>query len=124
MCSLKVCFGDHLLRVAGRLSGRFRCNASLAIPHRKSFVAIPSLSLVLLGHTSRSVKLSHERRAKLPSLRHFQDQFLTTNKEKWGKKNGPVFRRVCVSDVSGAVVGIAPFESVSELQPHRTIQCH
>ena len=38
-------------------------------------------------HTNRSVKL--------PSFRHFQDQFLTTNKEKWGKKNGPVFRDVC-----------------------------
>ena len=40
------------------------------------------------------------------SFRHFQDQFLTTNK----KKNGPVFRKVYVFDVSRAV-GIA-------------IQCH
>ena len=54
---------------------------------------------------------------KLPSFRHFQDQFLTTNnlKEKWGKKTGPVFRNVCVFDVSRAV-GIARFESVSESQ--------
>ena len=41
-------------------SGRFRHSASLAIPHRKSFAAIPSISLVLLGHTNRSVSLSHE----------------------------------------------------------------
>ena len=103
--------------------GMFRRSASLAIPHRKSFAAIPSLSLGSLGtriaasncHTSRSVKL--------PSFRHFQDQFLTTNKEEWGKKSRPVFRRVCVFDVSRAV-GIARFESVSEPQPHRTIQGH
>ena len=55
--------------------------------------------------------------------RHFQAQFLTTNKEQWGKKNGPVFRNVCAFDVSRAV-GIARFESVSESQPHRAIQCH
>ena len=48
---------------------------------------------------------------------------IDTNKEKWGKKNGPVFRKVCVFDVSRAT-GIARFESVSESQPHRTIQCH
>ena len=43
---------------------------------------------------------------------------ITTNKEK----NGPVFRKVYVFDVSQAV-GIARFESVSESQPHRTMQC-
>ena len=32
-------------RVAGRLSGMFRRSASLAIPHLKSFAAIPSVSL-------------------------------------------------------------------------------
>ena len=42
-----------------------------------------------------------------------------------GNKNGPVFRKVCVFDVSRAV-SIARFESVppSESHPHRTIQCH
>ena len=34
-------------------------------------------------HTNRSVKL--------PSFRHFQDRFLTTNKEKWGKKTALCF---------------------------------
>ena len=68
------------------LNGMFRRSASLAIPHLKSFAAIPSLSLVQLGHTNRSVSCHTNRSVKLPSSRHFQDQFLTTNKEKWGKK--------------------------------------
>ena len=38
-----------------------------------------------------------------------------------GEENGPVFRKVCVFDVSRAV-GITRFESVSDSQPHRTIQ--
>ena len=52
-------------------------------------------------HTNRSVKL--------PSFEHFQDQFFTTNKDKWGKKKDPVFRNVCVFELSRAV-GIARFE--------------
>ena len=48
-----------------RLSGMFRRSASLAIPHRKSFAAIPSVSLVLRGHTNRSVKLSHESQREI-----------------------------------------------------------
>ena len=52
---------------------------------------------MLLGHTNRGASNCHTNRSvKLPSFRHFQDQFLATNKEKWGKKNGPVFRRVFV----------------------------
>ena len=43
-------------------------STSLAIPHRKSFVAIPSLSLVLLRHTSGSVKLSHESQREIALL--------------------------------------------------------
>ena len=42
------------------LSGMFRRSASLAIPHLKSFAAIPSVSLVQPGHTNRNVFLSHE----------------------------------------------------------------
>ena len=42
------------------LSGMFRHSASPAIPYRESFAAIPSVSLVLLGHTNRSVSVSHE----------------------------------------------------------------
>ena len=42
------------------LSGTFRRNTSLAILHLKSFAAMPSVSLVQLGHTNRNVFLSHE----------------------------------------------------------------
>ena len=42
------------------LSGMFRRSTSLAIPHLKSFAAIPSVSLVQLRHTNRNVFLSHE----------------------------------------------------------------
>ena len=38
----------------------FRGSASPTIPHRRSFAAIPSVSLVLLGHTKRNVSVSHE----------------------------------------------------------------
>ena len=105
------------------LSGMFRQSASLAIPHRKSFAAIPSLSLGSLGTWIATSTWHTNRSMKLPPFRHFQDQVLTTDKEKWGKKDGPVFCKVCVFDVSRAV-GIARFESVSELQLHCTIQCH
>ena len=105
------------------LSGMFRRSASLALPHLKSFAAIPSVSLVQLGHTNRSVFCHTNRSVKLPSFRYFQDRFLTTNKEKWGRKNGPVVSQRLCFDVSRAV-GIARFESVSESQPHRAIQCH
>ena len=47
------------------LSGMFRRSASLAIPHHKSFAAIPSLFLVLLGHTNRSVKWAHESQREI-----------------------------------------------------------
>ena len=48
-----------------QLSGMFRRSASLAIPHLKSFAAIPSVSLVQLGHTNRSVFLSHESQREI-----------------------------------------------------------
>ena len=47
------------------LSGMFRRSASLAIPHLKSFAAIPSVSLVQLGHTNRNVFLSHESQRQI-----------------------------------------------------------
>ena len=47
------------------LSGMFRRSASLAIPHLKSFAAIPSVSLVQLGDTNRSVLLSHESQREI-----------------------------------------------------------
>ena len=76
-----------------RLSGMFRRSASLAIPHHKSFAAIPSLSLGSLGTRIAALNCHTNRSVKLPSFRHFQDQFLTTNKEKWGKKTGLCFAR-------------------------------
>ena len=66
-------------------------------------------------HTDRSVNL--------PRLGTFKTNSLLPTRRSWGKKNGPVFDRVCVFDASRAV-GVARFESVSESQPHRTIQCH
>ena len=47
------------------LSGMFRRSASLAILHLKSFAAIPSLSLVQLGHTNRNIFLSHESQLEI-----------------------------------------------------------
>ena len=47
------------------LSGMFRRSASLALPHLKSFAAIPSVSLVQLGHTNRSVFLPHESQREI-----------------------------------------------------------
>ena len=76
------------------LSGMFRRSASLAILHRKSFAAIPSISVVLLRDTNRNVKLSHDsQREVAPSFGHFQDRLLATKKEKWGKKTGLCFAR-------------------------------
>ena len=54
----------NLERPSG-FSGMFRRNASLAIPHLKSFAAIPSMSLVQLGHTNRNVFLSHESQREI-----------------------------------------------------------
>ena len=48
-----------------RLSGMFRRSVSLAIPHLKSFAAMPSVSLVQLGHTNRNVFLSHESQSEI-----------------------------------------------------------
>ena len=45
-----------------------RRSASLAIPHRKSFAAILSVSKVHLGHTNRNVSLSHEPQREIPLL--------------------------------------------------------
>ena len=77
-----------------KLSGVFRRCASLAIPHRKSFAAVPFFPLVLVGHTNRSVCRCHTNSSmKLPLFKRFQDRFLTTNREKW-EQNGASFRKV------------------------------
>ena len=101
----------------------FRRSASLAIPHTKRFAAIRSVSLVLLGHTNRNVKLSLESQREIALVLALLRPIPYYRQGEVGKGNGPVFRKVCVFDVSRAV-GIARFESVSESQPHRTIQCH
>ena len=56
---------------------------------RRDTVPLPRF----LGHTNRSVKLSHESQHEIALFRHFQDQFLTSNKEKWGKKTDLCFAR-------------------------------
>ena len=58
MASLSGAFSEAL-------SGMFRRSASLALPHLKSFAAIPSVSPVQLGHTNRSVFLSHESQREI-----------------------------------------------------------
>ena len=65
----------------------FRRSASLAIPHRKSFAAIVSLSLGSLGTRIAMSNCHTNRSVKLPSFRHFQEQFFMTNKEN-GRKTG------------------------------------
>ena len=69
----------------------FHRSASLAIPHRKSFAAIPPLSLDSLGTRIAASNCHANRSVKLPLFRHFQDEFLTTNREKWEKKTGLCF---------------------------------
>ena len=104
------------------LSGMFRRSASLALPHLKSFAAIPSVSLVQLGHTNRNVFLPHESQREIALVQALSRPIPYCQQGEVGEeKNGPVFRNVCVFDVSRAV-GIARFESVSESQPHRAIQ--
>ena len=73
------------------LSGMFRRSTSLAIPHRKSFAAILSLSLVLFGtriaasncHTNQSVKLNR--------LGTFKTNSLLPTRRSGGRKAGLCF---------------------------------
>ena len=58
-------FPEGCLKVLFQLSGMFRRSASLALPHLKSFAAIPSVSLVQLGHMNRNVFLSHESQREI-----------------------------------------------------------
>ena len=74
----------------------FRRSASLAILHLKSFAAIPSVSLVRLGHTNRNVFLSHESQREIALVEALSRPIPCCQKEKWGKQNGSVFRNVCV----------------------------
>ena len=70
----------------------FRRSASLAIPHRKSFAAILSLSLVLFGHTNRNVKLSHESQHEIaPCFGTFKTSSLLPTRRSGGRKTGLCF---------------------------------
>ena len=69
-------------------------NTSLAILHCKSFAAILSVFRVHLGHTNRSVSLSHESQREIALLalpRPIPDQ-----QGEVGERVGPSFRMVCV----------------------------
>ena len=77
------------------LSGMFHRSALLAIPHRKSFAAISSVSLMLLRHTNNNVRCHMNHSVKLCSFRHLQARFLTTNREKWWKKRAFVLQGLC-----------------------------
>ena len=58
-----------------------------------------------------------------PRLGTFKTNSLLPTRKSGGRKLGLCFAMFVCFDVSRAV-GIARFESVSESQPHRTIQCH
>ena len=67
--------------------------------------------------------LSHESQREIALVEALSRPIPYYQQGEVGEENGPVFRNVCVLDASRAV-GIARFESVSESQPHRTIQYH
>ena len=75
------------------LSGMFRRSASLAIPHRNSFAAIPSLSLGSLGTRIAASNCHTNRSVKLPSFRHFKTNFLLPTRRSGGRKAGLCFAR-------------------------------
>ena len=68
------------------LSGMFRRSASLAIPHRKSFAAIPSLSLGSLDTRIAASNCHTNRSVRLPSFRHFQANSLLQTRRSGGRK--------------------------------------
>ena len=70
----------------------FRRSASLAIPHLKSFAAIPSVSLVQLEHTNRSVFLTHGAQREIgPRLGTFETNSLLPTRRSGGRKMGLCF---------------------------------
>ena len=74
------------------LSGMFRRSASLAIPHLKSFAAIPSVSLVQLGHTNRNVFLSHESQREIALVKALSRPIPYDQQGEAGEE-----KRACVS---------------------------
>ena len=71
----------------------FRCSASLAIPHRARVSPRCSLSpwCSLGGKRIAAFRCRTNHSVKLLLFRHFQDRFLTTNREKWAKTTGLCF---------------------------------
>ena len=82
----------------------FRRSASLAIgPFRISKVSprYRPCPLCHLGTRIAAFSCHTNRSVKLPSFRHFQDQFLYYQQGEVGEENGPVFRNVCVLTFHG-----------------------
>ena len=73
---------------AGTLSGMFRRSASLAIPHRQSFAAIPSLSLGSLGTRIAASNCHTNRSVKLPRLGSLKTNSLLLTRRSGGRKTG------------------------------------
>ena len=70
----------------------FRRTASLALPHLKSFAAIPSVSLVQLGHTNRSVFLPHESQREIALVQALSRPIpLLPTRRSGGRKMGLCF---------------------------------
>ena len=66
----------------------FRRSASLAIPHCKSFAAVPSVSQVLFGHTNRSISLSHESQCEIALIEAPSRPFPDYQQCEVGEKTG------------------------------------
>ena len=112
-----------------RLSGMFRRNASLAIPHRKSFAAIPSVSLVLLAHTNHNVSLSPESKREIALVealsRPIPYSILPTSKSG-GRKTGLCFARFVVLTFRGPLAShdSNPYPNLSRIARYNTTKLH
>ena len=108
------------LKVSCKLSGMFRRSASPAIPHRKKF-RCDTVRFLSAPWTHESQRFAVTRIAAwacyFPSFRHFQDQFVATNRETWGTKTGLCFARFWLLTFPGRFAS-------HDLNPNCTIQCH
>ena len=80
----------------------FCCGASLAIPHRKRIAGIASISLAHLGHMNRNVLVSHNSQRDIALFLALSRPIPDYQQGDIGERHGPLFRRVCVFDVSWA----------------------
>ena len=104
----------------------FRRSASLAIPHRTSFAArycqrFPecTLNTQIATFFSMTYELQRETALIRTTFRHFQDQFLTTNRKKWGEKQAFVSQALGFWRFAARSHRTVP--NISESQPHRAI---